>query len=409
MDEWKRELRKQGPVPSSVGQRSVTPSRKEGLDLSDVKNLISQSIKESSGKVSATGKIEVELAPIARFPWEVRFVTNSSGVGVIRVYKGIIVDTSGGAYETRNAHVKYRSGRSTTPIKLQGDNVSSPGDYDWISTVDQNDPMAVPPEGNGTQISWPPQFIGGSTTSAIASSKRDPEPIDGGIPFETRGVNIGKQGYGATGADGMPWFDFAYVPGTPVYLACKPNSLGQNEFGVFYGSTGLDTESGWYVRIAHVTSSSLIHQYFRSDVVIGPSGSTGTTDHPFKVTCVVESGAVMANVSDGHVNNVTLVDPINDWQSLGSSTQQQKIYLIVHRTGTTYPSSIEWAVFGPSANPVNDEDKAHILLATVDVVAGTGGSDPTFTINQMAMSAYNTIRIKYGPGASDVTYMFNRV
>ena len=403
--EWKKEAGVKGPLPSS--KQSLSFQKPEGITVADVKAIVSQLIREQKGQYSATGQVSIGLAPIARFPWEVRFISDGAGGGTIRVYKGVLVDTTGGAYESRNSHIKY-AGRSTAPIKIQGDSVSSPGDYDWISTVDQRDPAIAPPDGPGTQVAWPPTFIGGSNDIISANSTKDPEPQDGGVAFETRGVNLGKQGYGANGADSMPWFDFNYVPGTPIYLASKPNAQNQNEYGLFYGTTGLDLTAGWRVLVAHVTSFSLIHQYFRSDIVIGSSG-VSTAPHSFKITCEVTNGNVMANVSDGHVNNVTLVDPANDWQSLGSATQQQKIYLIVRRTGLIYPSEIEWAVFGPGADPTNDEDTAHLLLGTVDVEAGVNGNDPTFTINQMATSSYNTIRIKYGPGVDDVTYLFNRV
>lgn len=389
---WKEELPSQGPAPSSSAK-----SKRELIDVEAIKEEILQKVSAQGAKIDASGELDVELAPISRFPWEVRIVE-----GNIRVYKGIVVNTLGGAYETRNSHIRV-SGRSRNRIRIVGSRASGgSGNYDWISTVDQRDPYSVPPDGPGTQVAWPPFYVDGPGGDTIGTSRRDPEAKDGGLPFETFGSNIGMNGYGASGADGMPWFTFPFAVG-PIYLSGRTNLTGDMEFGVFQNLASLDP-AGWKVLIAHVSSADLIHQYFRSDVVYGGSGGGAGGPHPFMIECFEESGDIKATLTGGHVNNVV---PSNI-STVKTLTQNaiNKVYLVVNKSGSNYPSTITWETTSSSSLPANDADKAHMLIGEVEVLPGPPLS---FTIQQMVQTSLNTLRVKWGPGTNDIYYMFNRV
>lgn len=364
---WKEELPSQGPAPSSSAQKFDAP--------------------DSQPATNATGNVSVSLAPLSRFPWEVRLVE-----GNIRVYKGVILVAGGGGYESRNSHIKI-AGRTTNPIKIVGSRISSPGDYDWEPSVNQRDPYASPPDGPGEQVAWPPTYIGGSN-DVVGTSPRDPEPKDGGTAFDTYGQNIGKNGYGATGADGMPWFTFSYATG-PIYLSGRTNSDGDMEFGVFQGTSGIDT-SGWKVLIAYVESHTLIHQFFRSDISLG--SSSGANDHPFKVTIASYSGGTLTlEVRPGTVNNII---PSNVLPSTiaYSGSLPAKVYLRVKYEGS--PAVInqsETYVAAYSDDQTSDDTYTYLKLA-----------EATDTdVTQLVLGSVWLDRLKVG--SLDARYFYARV
>lgn len=295
---WKEELPDQGPAPD-YGRGDLRHENR-GVTEQSIKEMIADRLSAESGSFVSSGNIEVVTAPLHRFPWEVRilpeeFMDTSTNPptkisqATIRIFKGLvrysILNTLG--YETKHSHIRYVNGKQQVPIKIQGNRLSSPGDLDWIPSTNQRDPNAIIPEGPGQQVAWPPTFVGGGGAGASSASSRDPEPKDGGVPFETGGDNIGLNGWNATGADGMPWFDVPYSADKPIWLAGRIGDDGNFEFSVFVGNVPDQPPARrlFKMLIAHVTSMDLVHQYLRSDVIIfqflppNPVGAANTTGY----------------------------------------------------------------------------------------------------------------------------------
>lgn len=388
---WKEELPNQGPAPSSSAQ-----SRPGFSEVEDRLARALKTIEAGAGKVNVTGSIDVSLAPIARFPWEVRVVGEN-----IRVYKGMVVNAQSTS-DVRRSHIKV-SGKSKNPVRINDSRAGSPGDFDWSPPPNQRDPYSVPPPGPGTQVAWPPFYVDGAFAT-VGTNKRDPEPKDGGIPFSTFGSYVGKNGYDSNGADENPWFEFPYATG-PIFLAGRTSAFGSQEVGVFQDESAIDA-SGWKVMIAYVSSPELIHQFFRSDLVLVGGSGAGETDHPFKVHASVDGENVKLTITDGFVNNWTLDNPGAEITISGVGIY--KVYLVVSKTGVYYPSGVTWAVTPEGSNvPANDDDTAHVLIAVVNVAVVDEVTTPTIT--QMVSTALNSIRVKYAPAAGAVYYLFNRV
>lgn len=122
------------------------------------------------------------------------------------------------------------------------------------------------------------------------------------------------------------------------------------------------------------------------------------------IECFEESGDIKATLTGGHVNNVV---PSNI-STVKTLTQNaiNKVYLVVNKSGSSYPSTITWETTTSASLPANDADKSHMLIGEVDVQTGPPLS---FTIQQMVQTSLNTLRVKWGPGTNDIYYMFNRV
>lgn len=378
---WKEELPSQGPAPES----SVTKNPNRSND--DVRLERALEAIQKGGKVNATGSIDVSLAPIARFPWEVRVIDN-----VIRVYKGIAVNTQG-VSDVRRSHIKV-SGKSKNPVRITDSRVGSPGDFDWAPPPNQRDPYAVPPVGPGEQVAWPPYYVDGSFATT-GTSRRDPEPKDGGIPFNTFGAYIGKNGYDSSGATEDPWFEFPYSVSS-IYLAGRTNAFGLQEVGVFQGTAGIDP-TGWKVLIAHVQSPELVHQFFRSDLVM-VGGVGGEFEHPFKVKIVsYDEGELTWTCNPGTVNNITAGNVLPSEMTY-SGTLPAKIYLRVLYAG----SPLQIDASGTYVSAYTDEmlaDDTHAYLKIADVTETA--------VTQYVTGSLWVDRIKVG--SLDARYYFARV
>lgn len=159
------------------------------------------------------------------------------------------------------------------------------------------------------------------------------------------------------------------------------------------------------VKLACIRNFRDVQQLWKSDVYF-VAGSA--PDHPYKVKGVVNGQDIDLTIVDGHVNNVTLSNAAATNTITGAAAGTYKAYIVVNKTGTTFPSTITWAVTGLNAAvPANDDTKAHVLLA--NVVVTVTNNVPSFTITQMVSTSLNTIRVKHNTGAADVVYLFNRV
>lgn len=380
---WKEELPSQGPAPSSSAQ-----SRSGFSEVEDRLTRVLKEIEMGAGKINVTGSVDVSLAPISRFPWEVRVVGD-----VIRVYKGIAVNAQG-VSDVRRSHIKV-AGKSKNPIRITDSRAGSPGDFDWSPPPNQRDPYAVPPEGPGTQVAWPPFYVDGGYATA-ATNRRDPEPKDGGIPFSTYGAYIGKGGYDNSGADQNPWFEFPYAVG-PIYVAGRTNAFGAQEVGVFQGEAGIDP-TGWKVLIAYVSSPELVHQFFRSDLVMVGSSAGEPAEHPFKVKIVsYEEGSLEWTCNPGTVNNNTALTLVPEGMTY-SGTLPAKVYLRIKYTGT--PAAIDTSelyVAAYSDEMTCDDTYAYLKLAEVSSTA----------VSQYVLGSVWLDRLKVG--TLDARYFFSRI
>jgi hypothetical protein len=165
---------------------------------------------------------------------------------------------------------------------------------------------------------------------------------------------------------------------------------------------------GTDIKLACIRNFRNVEQIWKSDIYA--AASAVATSHPFKIECDINNNNdVVAQIVDGHVQNVTLSNPLAT-ENLGSVTAQYRIFIKVDVTGSVYPSAVTWdSLISTTPLPANDDTKAHVLIGTVNVTAGTGGGPPTFSINQMVSTSLNTVRVKWGPGATDIYYLFNRV
>lgn len=164
------------------------------------------------------------------------------------------------------------------------------------------------------------------------------------------------------------------------------------------------------IRLAVVISTKCV-QIWQSDVYYAVGGG-GPTTHPFMVEgSVNQNDEVELTIHDGHVNNVTLDNYMVNNQKViktisGAGTY--RVYIVVNKVSTTYPSTVEWEVTAANAQvPANDDTKSHVLLAVVIVTVNNNVT--SFEISQLVSTSLNTVRVKYGPATNEQYYLFNRV
>jgi hypothetical protein len=415
--DWKEELGSQGPVPS--GNRT-SRSVRDDADTAELKRLVKEQFERA--KTPIEGPIELGLAPLSRFPWEVRYISP----GTLRVYKGHVRSTNSAANEDRNAFFKI-AGKTRGRIRIEGNRIVTETDANWIPNYDQRDPLAVPPTGGlGSQVAWPPKFINGDSGAVTSiGNSRDPEPKTGTSTFESGCSIIGKNGYGASGSDDLPWFDFPYVTG-PIWLAAQRNPLDNKlQYGVFCGSSP-GVGATWQVLIAYVQTPELIHQFWRSDVVYGvdvpPGGTTGQVltkksdddwdadwetpeegggggpsndwDHPFRVKFVTVGEESNFILVPGTVNNV-VVTPSGAVATPGPGPF--KCYIEITWSGT--PKVVSSVDFICSyVTLYSDDTVARVLIAEVQADS---------TVNQYVTGSLWADRIKVA--GADARYYFARI